>query len=317
MTALPSPTRSHPALVPLAFVCVYVFWGATYMALHFALESLPPFLISSTRFILAGLLLLAIVRFFRRGEFHAGSAREWRDAAIIGTSLCLGGNGSVAWAQQYVNTSTAALIFGAIPLFVILFDWLRPGGVRPTLRAGAGLIMGFVGLCILIKPSASSADTGMEIWGKFALLFGACSWAVGAIYSRLTHAQGSPILPMGRQMLCGGCSLLVISILHGDWTGFSPARITVASWLGFGYLVVFGSLIGFTAYAWLLRVSTPARVSTVTYINTVIATILGWLVGEPLSPRIVLGAAIIIGSVIIVLKKESVRDVVDATPTEA
>jgi drug/metabolite transporter (DMT)-like permease len=313
-SSTPSPIAAR---IALAFFCVYVFWGGTYMALHFALESLRPFVISSTRSIIAGTILLGIARLLHRREFHFGSAREWGDAAVVGIMLCVGGNGSVAWAQQYVNTSTAALLFGTIPLFVILIDWLRPRGVRPTLRAGAGLVMGFAGLCLLIKPSAAIADTRMEIWGKLVLLLGSCAWAVGAVYSRQSHARGSPILPMGRQLLCGGAVLLVISILHGDWIDFSPGRVTAASWLGYGYLLVFGSLIGFTAYIWLMRVSTPARVSTITYVNTVLATALGWLVGEPLSPRIALGAAIIVGSVIIVLKKESVREVVEGMPTEA
>jgi drug/metabolite transporter (DMT)-like permease len=303
--------------VTLVFIYVYAAWGVTYMALHFALESLPPYLISGSRFFLAGAILLAVVRLFQPTEFHAGSGAEWRDATIVGTMLFLGGNASVAWAQQYVNTSTTALIFGSIPLFIILIDWLRPGGVRPSLRAGLGLALGFAGLCVLIKPVAVVVDTRMEIWGKCALVFAAVAWAVGAIYSRHVHATGSPLLPMARQMIAGGAVLLVVSFFHGEWARVSFGQITAASWLGWGYLVTFGSLLGYTAYAWLMRVSTPERVSTVTYVNTVVATILGWLAGEPLSPRIVLGAAIIIAAVVIVLRKKSVRDVVDATPTEA
>jgi drug/metabolite transporter (DMT)-like permease len=318
MTSLPSSTKTRYATwVTLVFIYVYMAWGVTYMALHFALETMPPYLISGSRFFVAGLVLLAVVRIFQRAEFHAGSLAEWRDAAIVGTILFLGGNASVAWAQQYVNTSTTALIFGSIPLFIILIDWLRPGGVRPSLRAGLGLALGFAGLCVLIKPAAMVPDTRMEIWGKCALVFAAVAWAVGAIYSRQVHAKGSPLLPMARQMISGGAVLLVVSYFHGEWARVSPGQITVASWLGWGYLVTFGSLLGYTAYAWLLRVSTPERVSTVTYVNTVVATILGWLAGEPLSPRIVLGAAIIIGSVVIVLRRKSVRDVVDATPSEA
>jgi drug/metabolite transporter (DMT)-like permease len=283
-----------------------------------ALESLSPYLISGSRFFLAGGILLAFTGLFQRREFHWGSAGEWRDAAIVGVMLFLGGNGSVAWAQQYVSTSTAALIFGTIPLFIILFDWLRPCGVRPTLRTGLGLFMGFVGLCLVVQPAAATvADTRMEVWGKLALIVGACSWAAGAIFSRSHHAKGSPLLPMARQMISGGAVLLVVSFSRGEWARLSLERISVASALGFAYLFIFGSLLGFTAYAWLLRVSTPERVSTVTYVNTVVAVLLGWLVGEPLSPRIALGAIIIIASVVIVLKKKSVRDAVDATPTEA
>jgi drug/metabolite transporter (DMT)-like permease len=289
----------------------------TYMALHFALESLPPFLIGAGRFFVSGWILLALVALFHRREFHWGSAGEWRDASIVGTVLFLGGNGGVAWAQQYVNSSTAALLFGTIPLFIIFFEWLRPGGVRPTLRTGLGVLMGFAGMCILIKPAPDQPDTGMEIWGKAVLLLAAVAWAAGAIYSRTHHAQGSPLLPMARQMICGGTSLLVVSLLRGDFAHFSPAHVTLASALGFAYLLIFGSLLGFTAYAWLLRVSTPERVSTISYVNTVLAVLLGWAMGEPMSLRTLLGAVIVIASVVIVLKKKVVRDTCDATPAEA
>ncbi|MEI9999980.1 MAG: EamA family transporter [Verrucomicrobiota bacterium] len=167
-------------------------------------------------------------------------------------------------------------------------------------------------------PSAATPDTRLEIWGKLALIFAACSWAAGAIYSRHVHAQGSPLLPMARQMFSGGVALLVVSVFHDHWERVSLARVSAVSWVGFAYLVVFGSLLGFTAYAWLMRVSTPERVSTVSYVNLVVAVFLGWtLGGETITPRILLGAAIVVGSVVTVLKKRSVRDTVDATPTEA
>jgi drug/metabolite transporter (DMT)-like permease len=319
MTNPPSsiPTRRLATWVTLAFAYIYLAWGVTYMAIHLALQSVPPFLLAGTRFFLAGWILLALVALFHRREFHWGTAGEWRDASVVGTILLLGGNGSVAWAQQYVNTSTAALVFGTIPLFIILCDWLRPGGVRPSLRTGLGLVMGFGGLCILIKPAPELHPSGMEIWGKGVLLLGAVAWAVGAIYSRSRHAQGSPLLPMARQMISGGAALLMASVLNGDWHHFSPARVTFASACGYVYLMIFGSLVGFTAYAWLMRVSTPERVSTIPYVNTVVAVSLGWAVGEPMSLHIIIGAVIIVASVVIVLRKKSVRDTVDATPTEA
>ena len=319
MSSLPFPntTRRLRLWVTLAFLYVYVAWSMTYMALHYALESLPPFLIGAGRFFIAGWILFAFIAVFLRREFHWGSPREWRDASIVGTILFLGGNGSVAWAQQYVNTSTAALIFGTIPLFIILFEWVRPGGVRPTLRTGLGLLMGFAGVCLLVKPAPDLPHNGMEIWGKVALLLAAIAWAAGAIYSRFHHAKGSPLLPMARQLICGGTVLFVITLLRGDLTHFSPWHMTLHALLGFAYLVGPGSLLGFTAYAWLLRVSTPERVSTVSYVNTVLAVLLGWAVGEPMSLRIVIGSAVVVASVVLVLKKKSVRDTVDATPTEA
>jgi drug/metabolite transporter (DMT)-like permease len=269
MTSLPPPTltRRLTTWVTLAFLYVYAAWSMTYMALHFALESLPPFVISACRFFLAGWILFAFVAVFQRRDFHWGSPREWRDAAITGTVLFLGGNGSVAWAQQYVNTSTAALLFGTIPLFIILFEWVRPGGIRPTVRTGLGLAMGFVGMCVLIKPAPEVAHNGMETWGTLVLRVGAVSWAAGA-----------PLLPFARQMICGGSVLLVLTLVRGDFAHIA-LPVTLHSVLGFLYLLGPGSLLGYTAYAWLLRVSTPERVSTVSYINTVLAVLLGWAVG--------------------------------------
>jgi drug/metabolite transporter (DMT)-like permease len=230
--------------------------------------------------------------------------------------LLVGGNGSLAWAQQFVNTSTSALIFGSMPLCIILFDWIRPKGTAPSLRTGIGLALGFVGLCVLIKHSATAPDTHMETWGKLALVFAACSWSAGAIYSRHVDATGSPLLPMARQMMMGGLVLMLIAGARHDFSRTDLAAITLASWLGFAYLVVFGSLFGFTAYVWLMRVSTPARVSTISYVNLVVAVLLGWTVaGEPMTARLVLGAGIIVSSVVLVLTKKPVP--VDTPPNEA
>jgi drug/metabolite transporter (DMT)-like permease len=321
MTSTPSTTAIPAHLktwVTLAFLYVYIAWGGTYMAVHFALQSLPPFLTAGTRFVLAGTVLMGLLGLFHSRNFHWGDLREWRDALVVGSLLLVGGNGSVAWAQQYVNTSTAALIFGSMPLCIIFFDWVRPGGNVPSLRTGIGLAFGFLGVCILITPSAENPDTRMEIWGKLVLVFAACSWSAGAIYSRHVHAKGSPLLPMARQMIAGGLVLLTIAGAKGDFGRVALASVTAASWMGFGYLVVFGSLFGFTAYVWLMRVSTPAHVSTISYVNLVVAVILGWtLGGEPMTLRLLVGASIIVGSVVLVLTKKSVADVVASEPTEA
>jgi len=304
--------------VLIAFIYVYIAWGATYMALHYALESFPPFLVAGCRHFSAGVMLLGLLGVFQRQHFHLGTLREWRDALVVGSLLLLGGNGLVAWAQQYVTTSIAALIFGSMPLCIILFDWLRPGGTRPSLRTGIGLALGFIGLCILIKPSAATPDTRMEIWGKLVLVIAAFSWSAGAVYSRHVHAKGSPLLPMARQMISGGGALLFVGTCRGEWARVSLLNATLNAWLGFIYLVVFGSLIGFTAYVWLMRTSTPERVSTVSYVNIVVAVLIGWTIGnEPMTTRILTGAGIIIGSVVLVLKRKDARRAVAPVPPEA
>jgi drug/metabolite transporter (DMT)-like permease len=319
MTTRSSTTRipAHLATwVTVAFLYVYIAWGGTYMAVHYSLESLPPFLLAGCRFFVAGTVLLVLLRIFQEKTFHFGDLREWKDGLVIGTILLVGGNGCVAWAQQYVTTSVAALIFGSMPLCIIFFDWIRPQGTVPALRTCLGLALGFIGLCVLLQPSGDHARSSYETWGKLALVFAACSWSAGAIYSRHVHAKGSPLLPMARQMIGGGLVLLAISYPHGDWSHFSFVNVTAASWLGFGYLVIFGSLIGFTAYVWLMRVSTPERVSTISYVNLVVAVLLGWTLGrEPMTLHIAIGAGIIVGSVVLVLKKKTGATL--AEPVEA
>ena len=318
MTKMPNSRPTHApqaAWIVLAFVYVYFAWGATYMGVHYAIRTMPPFLLAGCRFVLAGSVLFALLRIFSPADFHLGTRREWNDALAVGTLLLVGGNGALSWAQLYVNTSNAALIFGSMPLAIILLDWVRPGGVAPSLRTGLGLALGFIGLCVLIGPSAGAPDSRMVVWGKLGLVFAALSWSAGAIYSRHVHAQGSPLLPMARQMIGGGLGLLAVSWLHGEWTGFSFTHVTFESWLGFGYLVVFGSLFGFTAYVWLLRVSTPARVATISYVNLVVAVALGVTFGgEPMTLRLAIGAGIIISSVVLVLSKPATRDTVEAAP---
>jgi drug/metabolite transporter (DMT)-like permease len=299
------PARtSRSTWIGVAFLYVYIAWGATYLAVHWALQSLPPFFIAAMRFLIAGPVLLGIVRLTDPRHFHFGNRREWRDALTVSALLLVGGNGAMIWAQQYVTSSVSALIFGILPLTMIVFEWLRPGGSAPTPRVMAGLALGFVGLCILIKPSPSAPDTRMELWGKFALVVAACSWSAGALASRHFSARGSAMLPMARQMICGGLVFLAGSLVHDDWPHLSLAHVSARSWMGLGYLILFGSLLGFTAYVWLMRVSTPARVSTISYVNLVVAVLLGWsLGGEPMAWHIILGAVVIISSVVLVLKK--------------
>jgi drug/metabolite transporter (DMT)-like permease len=178
--------------------------------------------------------------------------------------------------------------------------------------------LGFIGLCILVKPSAATPDTHMEIWGKLVLIFAACSWAAGSIIARYIHSRGSSMLPMARQMISGGTVMCFLGLFHGDWFRLNLGTVSLTAWMGFSYLVIFGSLIGFTAYVWLMRISTPERVSTISYVNLVVAVLIGWTIGgEPMTLRIWIGAGIIIGSVVLVLKKKVAREVVTPAPPEA
>ena len=228
------------------------------MAIHLALESLPPFLWRAAAFSSPGRCCSFVLRSSSWRNFHWGHRRRMARRLVVGTLLLVGGNGSVAWAQQYVNTSTAALIFGTIPLCIIFFDWLRPGGVRPSLRTGLGFALGFAGLCILIKPSRGRCPT--RAWKSGASSRSSSPPAPGRparIYSRHVHAQGSPLLPMARQMISGG--LVLAGHLRRAW-GLEPLfarRRSRAAWLGLRLSRRVRLALGFTAYVWLLRVSTP------------------------------------------------------------
>jgi drug/metabolite transporter (DMT)-like permease len=307
-----TPPRSRSTLhaispfgLAVAFAYIYLAWGATYLAIHFALESLPPLLLAGSRFFIAGTILLTLLRLKRPGDFYWGNAREWRDAALVGFLLLVGGNGVVAWAQLVVPSSLTALLFGSMPFWIILFDWLRPGGTAPTGRTWAGLVLGAAGVCVLVHPaSGGPGGSPYLLAGEIALLLAACSWAAGAVYSRHVQARGSLLLPMARQMIAGGTILLTASLIHHDWTGFRPGRVLLSAWLGFGYLVLFGSVLGFTIYVWLMRVSTPARVATISYANLLVAVVLGCgVLGEPFTARLFWGALITISAVVLVLQK--------------
>jgi drug/metabolite transporter (DMT)-like permease len=306
MTTLPSTkfTVPSPRLgVNFAFAYVYVVWGGTYLAVHLALAGFPPFLLSGSRFLLAGFLLMALLRVVHPKQFDWGTRREWGDAAVVGTLLLVTGIGAVNWAQQYVTSSVAALIFGALPIWIILVDWLRPRGTAPDARACCGLALGFLGVFILLAPGATSQPSG-SIVGKLVLIVAGLSWAIGAIYSRHTVVRGSPFLPMSRQMIVAGALLLIASVVHGDLHRFHPGAVTAVAWTAFAYLVLCGSVTGFTAYIWLMRVSTTVRTATIPYVNLAIAVLLGCTFDhEPFGWNMILGAGTIVAAVLLVMQK--------------
>ena len=285
------------ANVVAAFAAVYIIWGSTYLAILFAIETLPPFLMAGVRFLVAGTVLYAWVRL--RGARRPTRA-EWVATGIIGALLITAGNGAVTWAEQSVPSGVAALLVAVVPFFMVLFEWLRPGGVRPTLRVGFGLLLGFVGIALLVGPGELGGEA-VDPLGAIVLMAGAISWAAGSIYSRGAKLPPAPLLTTAMQMLAGGALLLLIGLFTGETTRVALDAISMSSLVALLYLIVFGSLIGYTAYVWLLKVSTPARVSTYAYVNPVVAVFLGWAVAnEPLTPRVLVAAAVILGSVAVI-----------------
>lgn len=293
-------TSARPTVPKMvaAFAAVYVIWGSTYLAIRFAIETLPPLSMAGVRFLLAGTLMYAFLRL--RGE-AAPTLGQWRPAAVVGGLLLMGGNGGVVLAERTVPSGVVALLVAMVPIWMVLVDWLRRGGIRPALRTLIGLVVGFGGMVLLVGPGALAGGDPVDPFGALLVVLGSMSWAVGSIYARGAALPKSPFLATAMEMLCGGALLLGAGVLRGELHGVDVAAFSTTSVLAFAYLVVFGSLVGFTAYIWLLGVTTPARVSTYAYVNPLVAVFLGWaLAGEPVSMRILLAAAVIIAAVAVI-----------------
>jgi len=286
-----APARS---LVVLAFLAIYLLWGSTYLAIRVAVETLPPLGMAAARFLVAGILLGAWT--LRRG-FERPTLVHWRSAAIVGGLLLFGGNGCVVLAETRVESSVAALVVATTPLWMITLNAFTPGGTRPRPVEIGGLVLGFAGVWVLVDPGVGRA---VDPLGTLLLIVATLCWASGSLYSRHAPLPKSPLVATAMEMLAGGGILLVASLVRGEWASVDPARFSAASLGALAYLVVFGSLVGFTAYVWLLRVSTPAKVATYAYVNPVVAVALGWVVlSEPITTDTFLATALIVAAVVL------------------
>jgi drug/metabolite transporter (DMT)-like permease len=297
--------RPYPIKLVLAFASVYIIWGSTYLAIRYAIATLPPLLMASIRFFAAGSILYAWARV--RGAAHP-TLPQWKAAAVIGAFLLLGGNGAVVWAEQRVPSGLTALLVATEPLWVVLLDGLRKGGVRPDGRTIVGLIFGFFGMLLLVGPSRTAGGGPVEPLGAALLVTAALSWAAGSLYSLRARLSPSPLMNAGMQMLCGASLLLAAGSVSGEWSRFSLQRASPSSWIALLYLVIFGSLVGFTSYTWLLQAATPSHVATYAYVNPLVAVFLGWLLaGELLTVRILVAATVITTAVVIITSAQTAR----------
>jgi drug/metabolite transporter (DMT)-like permease len=277
-----------------AFASVYFVWGSTYLGIRIAIESMPPLLMAGIRFIVAGgiLYLWGLLRGHERP-----TAEHWKSATIIGLMLLLVGNGGLSWSEQLIPTGIAALLVAVSPLWFILLDWMQ-GGIKPSAGVFLGLLLGTLGIVVLIDPVNLVGGHDVNIVGALVLLGSSVCWAVGSLYSRRAKLPSSPSVANGMEMLIGGVGLLVVGSLAGEWSSFRASAITSRSMFAIAYLIVFGSIIGFSSYVYLLRATTPSRVSTYAYVNPVVAVTIGWLVGgETLGGRVLIAAALIIAAV--------------------
>ncbi len=292
-----------------AFAAVYLFWGSTYLAIKYSIETLPPFLMAGVRFLIAGSILFGVSLLSKDRE--RPTLRHWKTSAVVGTLLLLGGNGGVVLAQQYISSGLAALLVATEPLWIVVLSWVWLRSGRPNWRVGVGLLIGFVGVWLLIggkgSPAAGGADG--QLFGALAVMAGALFWATGSIYGLKAPTPRSSLMTAGMQMIAGSVSLLVVGTVRGEAAAFDPAAVSSASLFGLLYLIVFGSLIGYTAYSWLLKNARPTMVSTYAYINPVVAVFLGWAIaGESLTGQMLVGAMIIVASVVLVTSRKGQKE---------
>lgn len=290
--------EASSARVALAFLAVYLIWGSTYLAIRYAIETLPGLLMAGARYLVAGAVVYA---WGLRRSRERPSPSAWREAALLGALFFLGGNGAVVWAEARVPSGLTSLIIATMPLWVVLLDWLRPAGSRPSAVVMIGLALGFSGLLLLVPLGRLGAPGTIDPLGALVLVLGALSWALGSVYSRHAALPRSLLLAAGMEMIVGGAWLVLAGLATGEASALHLEAISLRSLLAFAYLVVFGSIVAFNAFTYLLEYATPAHVSTYAYVNPVVAVLLGWLLaGEPLSARTLAGAAVIVSAVAVV-----------------
>jgi drug/metabolite transporter (DMT)-like permease len=297
--APPHTPARMTTLVLLAFAAVYVVWGSTYLAIRIGVESFPPLILAGLRHLAVGLILYPILR---RKTGIRPTAANWKAAIVTGALLLFIGNGGLSWAEQTVPSGIASLLVASVSLWLVIVDWLRPGGVKPVPRVAAGLLMGFAGLALLVGPAHLGGSERVDPRGAAVLVAASFAWACGSLYSKHGAMPSSPMLGVAMQSLTGGALLLIGGLFAGEFRGLHLGAISLRSWLAIAYLIVFGSGIGFSAYIYILHKSTAARVATYAFVNPVVALFLGWLIaGEAITLRTVIAAAVILTAVILVI----------------
>ena len=299
-----APTRIR---IIIAFAALYLVWGSTYLGIRFAIESIPPFLMAGSRFLLAGMIMFAIA--WSQGAWKSSWA-NWRVSLIVGACLLLAGNGGVTISEQYIDTGLAALIVAIVPIYIVILGWATGIMPRPAPITWLGLVGGFAGVGVLLGPALRFPANGGRhpATGMLILLVSSFIWSAGSLYSRTAKHAASPFLTAAQQMLCGGLLLLVTGVVTGEMRRFHPSSVSILSFASFIYLVVIGAVVGYTAYIWLLRHCDPAKVATYAYVNPIVAVLLGtFFAGETVTVRTLVAAALIVGSVALIITAQQLR----------
>lgn len=291
----------------LAYSSVCLIWGSTYLAVRFALETLPIFTMGAFRFIIAGLVMYGVARLM--GEAHP-TKEQWKSSGIVGLFLIMGGNAGSMLGVKYIPTGIAALLTTSLPMWMVLLDWLRPRGSRPHGGVIIGLLLGCIGIVWLLQPWNTSLHVSHGQYnyplGTLAILGGTTAWAFGSMYARYATKPAGAFIGTAAQLLVGGVAMAIFSGLMGEWSSIHLQTISVKSLFALVYLIIFGSIITFASYGWLIRNTIPALASSYTYINPVIALLLGaTLGGEPITIMTIIAGMIIISAVLMIAKFRS------------
>jgi len=300
--------KKNALTIIFAFIAIYTIWGTTYLAIRISVETIPPFLMAGTRFLIAGIITFVFLRV--RGA-PMPTRLHWRSAVVIGGFLLVGGNGLVTWSEQEVPSSMAALVVATVPLWMTLFDWLIYRGQRPTKKVTVGLVLGFLGIALLIGPGQILGTAGISLPVLLILLMAPVLWSLGSLYSRQARLPENTFMSTAMEMLAGGILLIIAGLITGEATRLNVAEISTRSLVSTLYLTIFGSIVALTAYVWLLKTVQATRVATYTYVNPVIAIFLGWLIlSEAITPLMLVAVGIIILAVILITSGRSNTTVV-------
>jgi len=291
------PSRPAALRVVVAFALVYVIWGSTYLTIHLSIESMPPFLMAAARFVLAGLLVLAWqLRPGRPGRERL-TWQQWRSAAIIGACLLLGGNGIVTWGEQYVHTGLVSLIVATVPLWMALMAPIF-GGRWVRWKAAIGVAIGLAGVVLLLRPGGAAPTE----WQTFVVPLSPLLWAFGSLYAQRAHVAKQAFTAIAMEMVAGGLLLGIVGLLSGEAGRTHLNHVSASSLFAFAYLIVFGSLIAYSAYIWLLHHVSATAVSTYAYVNPLVAVALGAIVlGEAVTGLTAVAGLMIVAAVALIL----------------
>ena len=293
-----SATHRPRWLTLLAFSIIYFVWGSTFLAIRIGVHQVPPLLLAAMRFLVAGLVLYGWT--MARGE-RSPDRRQWASAFFLAFLIFVLDYGLLFWAEQRVPSGLAAVMMATIPVFMALSEILILRTQKLTVRLAMALVIGIAGVAVLVSRSLNLGGAPIDGTGAVALIIGAISWSIASALSRKLPLPSSKIVSSGAQMLAGGVLLTIASASVGEFRSFHPAAVSLAAWLSLLYLIVAGSIIGFTAYVWLIHHESPTKVGTYAYVNPVVAVIIGYFFGgEPIGPRTVLGTAFVIVSVVVI-----------------